>query len=99
MAVRIRKDGRVLCAAMHPEEDGDKYIDDGLHYFLSVEVKVLVTEPHAKHKVHGQWWWINDVPEGVEPDPFYLGAPTQPQVPPIVPEDLHSERPPTPEPE
>lgn len=45
MAVRVRSDGRVLCAAMHPAEPGDRYLDDGVHYALSVELRVLVTEP------------------------------------------------------
>lgn len=72
MAVRIRKDGWVLCAAMHPEEDGDIYIHDGLHYYLSVECKVLVTEPHEKHSQHGQWWWVNAIPPDREIDSFYL---------------------------
>lgn len=40
MALRIRKDGRVLCAAIHPEEPGDAYLDDGVHYFLSAEQKL-----------------------------------------------------------
>src|SRR5438270_589601 len=30
---------------MHPEQEGDRYIDDGLHYRLAVELRVLVTEP------------------------------------------------------
>lgn len=71
MAVRIRADGRVLCAAMHPAEPGDIYIDDGLHYYLSVEVKVLVTEAHERHKDHGEWWWVNAVPGGVAIGSFY----------------------------
>lgn len=66
MALRVRKDGRVLCAAMHPVEEGDCYIDDGVHYLLSVEAKVLVTEPHEKHQHHGEWWWINNIPPDVE---------------------------------
>lgn len=72
MALRLRADGRVLCAAMHPEEPGDTYLDDGLHYQLSVVKKVLVTEPHERHRLHGQWWWAGSIPEGVTPDPFYL---------------------------
>ena len=52
MALRIRKDGRILCAAMHPEEEGDTYITDGLHYQMSVENKVIGTEPMEKHKTH-----------------------------------------------
>ena len=31
----------MLCAAKSEEMDGDKYIDDGLHYQLSVELEVL----------------------------------------------------------
>jgi hypothetical protein len=52
MAVRIRKNGRIFCAAMNPPEDGDTYIDDGLHYKLSVENKMLVTEPMKQHQLH-----------------------------------------------
>lgn len=66
MAVRIRKDGRILCAAIHPAEDGDTYIHDGLHYRLSVEERVLVTEPYEKHKLHGQWWWSGNIPVDIE---------------------------------
>lgn len=72
MAVRIRKDGRILCAAMHPAEEGDMYVDDSLHYHLSVEAKVLVTEPHYRHKHSGEWWWVNAIPVGVRVDEFYL---------------------------
>jgi hypothetical protein len=82
MAVRIRCDGRVLCAAMHPEMLGDTYIDDGLAYELSVVRKVLVTEPMlldadvglGGHARHGEWWWIGNVPERAAVDPFYLSA-------------------------
>lgn len=56
MAVRVRRNGRVLCAATHPSERGDTYLDDGLHYRLSV----------------GEWWWANEIPADVEPDQFYL---------------------------
>jgi len=71
MAVRIRTDGRVLCAAMHPELPGDTYINDGLHYTLSVVYGVLVSEPmisdlgRGGHAKHGEWWWRDDVPEDV----------------------------------
>lgn len=34
MAIRIRKDGTMLCAAKSEKMDGDKYIDDGLHGLL-----------------------------------------------------------------
>lgn len=72
MAVRIRKNGSMWCARMNPEKKGDLYIDDSLHYFLSVEKKVLVTEEMKLHKKHkGQWYFINDVPKGVKIDKFY----------------------------
>ena len=59
MALRIRTDGRVLCAAMHKGKKGDFYINDGLHYHLSQIAKVLWTDPMPKHSEHGEWWWIN----------------------------------------
>ena len=34
MALRIRKDGRVLCAAHNPPEPGDLYLDDYIHEYL-----------------------------------------------------------------
>ena len=72
MAVRIRPDGTIWCAAMHPEQEGDIYINDGLHYLLSVEAKVLVTQRHEQHQLSGQWWWVTEVPSRVAIDPFYL---------------------------
>lgn len=71
MALRIRKDGTILCAAIHNPEEGDTYIDDGLHYEMSVIHKVIVTEEASKHSVHGQWWWRGALPEEVEVDSFY----------------------------
>ena len=68
MAVRIRKDGRIFCAALRPAEEGDTYIDDDLHYQLSVEKKVLVAEPWAKHKISAEWWWAGNVPKDIVVD-------------------------------
>jgi hypothetical protein len=71
MAVRIRQDGRILCAAKHPELPGDSYLDDELHYKLSTKAGVLVTEPmecdsgRGGHSKHGEWWWSHNVPEDV----------------------------------
>lgn len=55
MALRIREDGRVLCAALHPPKPGDTYLHDGISYMLTVETKALVTDDH--HMEHGEWWW------------------------------------------
>lgn len=43
MAVRIRQayGKKILCAAKSKELPGDAYIDDGLHYVLAEELKVL----------------------------------------------------------
>ncbi len=71
MAVRIREDGRIFCAAKHPEKPNDTYINDHLHYRLSVELKVLVTEPHEEHSEHGEWWWIDEIPKDVIIDWWY----------------------------
>jgi hypothetical protein len=61
MALRIRKDGKILCAAMHPRQRGDTYIDDGLHYQMSVVHKVIWTDDNhldsKNKKGHGEWWW------------------------------------------
>ncbi len=71
MALRIRSDGRVLCAAMHLPELGDTYLNDGISYRLTVQLRALVTEPlfssHGRggHDKHGEWWWANEVPPDV----------------------------------
>lgn len=42
MAVRIRQDNnQIVCAAKSKELPGDVYIDDGLHYALAEELRVL----------------------------------------------------------
>lgn len=76
MAVRVRKDGRIVCAASHVLRVDDRaYIDDGLHYKLSVELGVLVSEPmetalgRGGHKEHGEWWWADEVPDDVFIEP------------------------------
>lgn len=80
MAVRIRASGAIVCAAMHPERPGDTYIHDGVSYLLSVEHRLIVTEPMwlppgvglGGHGRHGLWWWRNNVPPGASIDPFYV---------------------------
>lgn len=82
MALRIRSDGRILCAAKHPAEPGDTYLDDGLHYRLSVELGVVISEPmdadpdnpgRGGHAAHGEWWWINAIPADVVLDDWHGG--------------------------
>jgi len=74
MSLRIRSDGQILCAAMHPAESGDTYLHDGISYRLIVGFGVIVTEPmypseHGRgrggHARHGEWWWADSVPNDV----------------------------------
>lgn len=83
MAVRIREGGRIFCAASHPALPGDTYINDHLHYRLSADLGVLVTEPmdadpanpgRGGHGQHGEWWWSDRVPEDVVLAGFYKGG-------------------------
>lgn len=72
MAIRVRKNGRMFCAFYSNQEDGDIYINDWLHYEMSVIHKVIGTtkmEVHSKNG--GEWYWLNNVPENVEIDKFY----------------------------
>lgn len=72
MAVRIRKDGRIFCAALRGMEDGDTYLDDESHYHLSAVKKVLVTEPNSQHMINAEWWWRGNVPDGIKLSDYYL---------------------------
>lgn len=74
MALRVRTDGRILCAAMHPAEPDDAYINDRGHYLLSVDLGFIVTEPmtpdpdnpgRGGHCAHGEWWLRDAVPDDV----------------------------------
>lgn len=72
MALRIRRDGRILCAALSIPQEGDVYLDDETHYHLSVEKKVLVTSDNEHHMNNGgQWWWKGREPIDVIIDKFY----------------------------
>lgn len=71
MAVRVREDGTIVCAAMHQAQPGDTYLKDGLHYRLSAEYGVLVSEPMARHQQDGLWWWFDEVPPDREPSGYY----------------------------
>lgn len=45
------------CAAHTDPEPGDTYIDDQLHYDMSVTHGVLVSLPMPEHEDNPQWWW------------------------------------------
>ena len=55
MSLRYRVTGELLCAAKHPPMPNDTYIDDGLHYMLSVIQRVVI--PESDEDVTGRWHW------------------------------------------
>lgn len=58
MAIRWRIDGQLICAAMSDPEKDDTYIDDRLHYKLSVISKAIIAD--VKHEENGIWHWLHD---------------------------------------
>lgn len=72
MAIRIRKNGRIFCAALTSGQEGDTYVPDDIHYQLSVEKKILVTEYNDKHMKNAEWWWKGNIPIGIVIDNFYI---------------------------
>lgn len=62
MAIRVRSDGTMWCAAHTPALDGDTYIDDALHYEMSIVHSVLVSLPMPEHETNPRWWWSNQAP-------------------------------------
>jgi len=72
MAVRIRKNGKIVCAALNKAEEGDVYLDDEICYQLSVIKKVLVTTENDYHMANGgEWWWKGQEPKDIIIDKFY----------------------------
>lgn len=57
MAIRWRKEGMLVCAAMSEAEDGDTYIDDRLHYQLSVVQRIIIAD--VDHETNGLWHWLH----------------------------------------
>ena len=58
MSLRWREDGRLLCGAKSLSEKGDTYIDDRLHYQLSVLCGVV--KPHEDEKKTGLWNFVEN---------------------------------------
>lgn len=65
MSLRVRIDGRVLCGAKSEPEPGDSYIDDGLHYHLSL---TGVIDPDPDEETNGLWHWREPRPPHWELD-------------------------------
>lgn len=55
MSVIIRETGEILCAAHTEAMEGDNYIHDGLHYYLSVLTEAIVASEN--HFEDNLWFW------------------------------------------
>jgi hypothetical protein len=60
VALRWRAGGELLCAAKTEPEEGDTYIDDRLHYQLSVVGRVIIAD--VEETTNGRWHWVHDAP-------------------------------------
>ena len=56
MSIRWRLNGDLVCAAMSEEMEGDTYIDDRLHYQLSVKCRAILAD--INHEENGLWHWV-----------------------------------------
>lgn len=57
MSIRWRTNGDLVCAATSSQEYGDTYINDRLHYQLSVISKAIVA--NVEHDTNGLWHWVH----------------------------------------
>lgn len=57
MSIRWRSNGELICAAISQPEEEDTYIDDRLHYQLSVISKAIIAD--VNHEVNGLWHWVH----------------------------------------
>ena len=57
MSIRWRVTGELICAAMSKPEKEDTYIDDRLHYQLSVESRAIIED--IDHETNGLWHWVH----------------------------------------
>lgn len=64
MSIRWRSSGELLCGAMFPEEPGDTYIDDRLHYQLAVITGELRADDD--HENSGLWHWVRGTGEAIQ---------------------------------
>lgn len=71
MALRVRRNGSLICAALNPKKEGDVYIDDAVHSLLCRK-KLIVTYPEPSHTATGGvWWWKGEEPFKDRIDPFW----------------------------
>ncbi len=58
MSIRWRSNGEMLCAATSEIEPDDCYIDDRLHYQLSVISRSIIAD--IDHENNGLWYWVHN---------------------------------------
>jgi len=60
MALRVRKNGRILCAAKSKPMDGDIYIDDGVHEWLTrcLDISINVIESLGEDENGEEEWKV-----------------------------------------
>ena len=58
MSIRWRVDGTLVCGAKSEHRSSDCYINDRLHYMLSIILKVIV--PDENEEENGLWHWVMD---------------------------------------
>lgn len=63
MSLRIRKTGEIFCAAHTSAEEGDTYLNDDIHYYLSVLTGAIVASEN--HLEDNLWFW--NIKEGEKP--------------------------------
>ena len=61
MSIRWRINGDMICAAMSEAMPNDCYIDDRLHYQLSVISKAIIAD--INHETNGLWYWVHSESE------------------------------------
>lgn len=62
MAMRVRADGTMWCAAYTEPQEGDTYIDDALHHQMVAVHGVIVAYPMPRHEDEPQWFWRTTAP-------------------------------------
>lgn len=61
MSIRWRCDGSLICGAKSEPRHCDTYIDDRMHYQLSIELKVI--KPDSDENENGIWHWVDNEKE------------------------------------
>lgn len=69
MALRWRLTGEIVCAAKSRPRKNDTYINDRLHYELSVVQKTII--PDLNEEKNGLWHWLHGEGEAYGALPYH----------------------------